>query len=69
MEVVPLKATEEPREGRASRKAQQAPKRTVRIGDSKPRSMMCSLCGIPPSRAKANIMREFEVCIEVSVSR
>ena len=33
MEVVPLNATVEPREGRARRKEQPAPKRTVRIGE------------------------------------
>lgn len=67
IDVVPLNATVEPREGRARRKEQPAPKRTVRIGEWKPRSIICSRCGMPPSRAKANIMRELEVC-RVSVS-
>lgn len=39
IEVVPLRATSEPREGRARRKEQVAPKATVRMGEWKPRSM------------------------------
>ena len=61
IEVVPLNATVEPREGRARRNEQPAPKRIVRIGEWKPRSMMCKRWGMPPSRAKANIMRELDV--------
>lgn len=61
MEVVPLNATVDPSDGRARRKEQPAPKRTVRIGEWKPRSMMWRRCGMPPSRAKANIMRELDV--------
>lgn len=40
MDVVPLNATVDPRDGRARRKEQPAPKRTVRMGEWKPRSMM-----------------------------
>ena len=63
MAVVPLRAVREPREGRPRMKEQVAPKMTVRMGDLKRRSMMCRRWGIPPSRAKANIMRELEVWV------
>ena len=61
IEVVPKKAVVEPREGRQRRKAQRAAKRTVRRGERKRGERMCSLCGIPPSRAKENIIRELLV--------
>jgi len=61
MEVVPKKAVVEPREGRQRRKAQTAAKMTARNGERKRASTICSLWGIPPSRAKENIMRELLV--------
>ena len=63
--VVPLKAVREPRDGRARRKEHVAPKMTVRTGDLKRRSMMCKRWGMPPSRAKANIIRELLVWMMV----
>lgn len=66
MEVEPRSANSDPRDGRARRKEQVAPKSTVRIGEWKPRSIMCKRCGMPPSRAKANIILELEVWQDVS---
>jgi len=41
MDVVPLNAAVEPRDGRARRNEHMAPNRTARMGEWKPRSMMC----------------------------
>lgn len=67
IDVVPLNATCEPRDGRASRKEHEAPKMTVRIGLLNRVSMMWRRWGMPPSRAKANIILELLVCESLSV--
>ncbi len=61
MEVAAEKATLEPRDGMASKKAKKAARQMVRIGAQNLSSTFVKKCGRPPSRAKPNIMREFEV--------
>ena len=56
-----MKATAEPREGRARQKAQITANQIVRMGAWKRWSTLWRKVGMPPSRAKANIMRELEV--------
>jgi len=61
IDVAALKATEDPREGSARQKERKAASQTVRIGERNLLSTLWKKCGIPPSRAKANIILEFEV--------
>lgn len=61
MDVAAAKATSDPRDGRERQKERNAPSQMVRMGDLNLLSMCAKNFGIPPSRAKANIMREFEV--------
>lgn len=61
IEVAAAKATEDPREGRDKQNAKKIASQMVRIGERNLSSTLWKKCGIPPSRAKANIMREFEV--------
>lgn len=67
MDVVPKKAVVEPKEGRQRRKAQTAAKMTARKGEKKRASKICNLWGMPPSRAKENIMCELLVYRGISV--
>ena len=61
MEVAALNATEDPRDGRARQKDRKAASQTVRMGERNRWSTLWKKCGMPPSRAKANIIRELEV--------
>ncbi len=61
MEVAAEKATVEPNDGIARRKERNAPSQMVRIGERKRASTLLKNCGRPPSRAKPNIIREFDV--------
>ncbi len=61
MDVAAEKATVEPSEGIASRKARKAARQTVRIGAWNLALTVVKKGGRPRSRAKPNIMREFDV--------
>lgn len=61
MEVAAENATVDPSEGIASRNARKAAKQIVRMGDWNLASTVVKNGGNPRSRAKPNIMREFEV--------
>lgn len=59
--VAAAKATSEPRDGSARQKERKAPSQIVRVGALNLLSICAKNRGIPPSRANANIIREFEV--------
>lgn len=61
MDVAAENATLEPRDGMASRNARKAAKQIVRMGAWNLASTLVKKGGRPRSRAKPNIMREFEV--------
>lgn len=61
MEVAAAKATVLPKLGRARQKERKAASQTVRMGDLNLSSTLWKKWGIPPSRAKANIILELEV--------
>lgn len=59
--VAAANATSLPKLGKLKQKLKKAPNQIVRIGELNLLSICAKKLGIPPSRANANIIREFEV--------